>query len=347
MAFHASGTGQPVGELAKKASVEFIVAVNERIDVLRSMQGRAGLGTYANGANDWATGNFPVYGDLAGKPLESWRDDCLAYIRASIASICTYFVKSYTTSPAGIVFYSGIADLLGAGSFGATWVSPVRPQTANAYLQVKEALENLTIVSGFVDVWSTATNISRLRHEPRNSVISIEVAWDLSQAAGTNLHNYTFYSDSIVYNCFHWYSPTFVPGSHYVIAAVNHSLEVTIDTLPVGLTDTHLFYHHDFWIRDRFDSQPRSGMSATDNQGGSSSVPLTLAIAPLPFDTKTEVWVAKAPCITGTNTLFVLSWTPADHPWVDDPPPSSSALAFGLGKSMYPIGDLSSLMTYG
>jgi len=330
MAFYASGTGQPVGELAKKASVEFVVSVNERIDLLRQMPGRGSAGTYANGANDWATGNSPVYADLVGKPLHAWRDDCLAQIRTAIESIAPYFAKVHTTSPPLITLYTDIADLLGAGSFGASWVTPVRVQTANAYLQVREALENLTWVSG---VCAKGSPLGRF-HSLTNGTTA-QGAWDNSLLAAVNSNFGTQYiNHRMIVNA---------PSDYDAGVAVSHKYPVVFPASWPAFAG--LFVYTDFFYRQTNNAfVPKTSESAACNLGPSTLLD-TWVVAP--SYTAANV-LLDAPLPTGTQDLM-FTWEPALHPWTSIAGSGNDHLHFGslVIEPVKSAANIAAELTYG
>jgi len=329
--------------LATTATTELINAVNERVAILLQMDGRTP--SYYAGAVGAGGGNFPVYADLRDVRLDTWWSNAIVPIRTVIENICVMFCRTHTTAPVAVdvlpfTLYTGIAQLLGDGSYGGTWLDTHRLQDTDVWLQMQEALDALVWPLGYFDADTEATGIRHQRHTAGSS-LTPQNAWNASRGTGTANYSFGGWTGSGCWKAIDWTGA--LVQLHTATAGTWHECYCDFALPTPALASTICYYAHGWRIfEDSVIFTPTDpGAAMTDNHANSST-PTAWSAA------WQNLYHNIQPCPTA-NTQFTLTWDPVTVPWTGSGSNGgdSSTILHALGQDFYTTGDLTALMTYG
>ena len=325
MAWHNDGdwTGFSRAQLATWATTELINAENERVQILRQMNGN-GTTPYYSGAVGSDGGNFPSYNDVRKERLDSWYSRALIPIRNTIESMVTLFRRTDGAPP---VAYTNITELLTDGSYGSVWISD-NQLPVNVYLQIREALEALVWPLGFIASPISSKKTIAIGFGNFNA----GVAWN-----GTHTNPdapIDIDSDS----CPHDIRWDGVPAFIYFAEEGRKLHRVYSITMPSpALSNTILYYTISNSIIDLTLGAPKNSGTITSNRGGAHTI----------TSWPDSGWFTENPAPEG-SVPFTAFWTPVNHPWASLANIDGAHAIVGYSiAAEFTSGNLSALMTYG
>lgn len=332
--------------LATHAMTELVNAVNERVQVLRQMTGRASAGTYYERVGAGPANHFPSYDDMRGLTLGTLRTDGLVSTVAGnlqdcIGDLAPFFLKSHTTSPAAYTLYASAADLLGDGSYGASWLPTNRLQSTDMWLQMREALEKLIYPTGTL---TPTTFTKRTRYAGGPGQATMQEAWDIANTGSIDSRTGPLVGATILLSTYGlaYGNPPRVPSDPITAMAwVDHSVTCTFTLPSPAVANSVLYYSHAY---RQFAGWTERAITLSDNQGASSVI--GAGVWPITPDYNSNLF-AKSPAPSGATTFTLAPNDLVNDPWTDSTSPFSNTNTFWFLGPFLHTGDLSALMTFG